>query len=65
MKGDDKAQIEARTKTLEEAGQSLYAAAAAAEQGGSADAASGNAQASKAADDVVDAEFTEVKDDKK
>ncbi|KOR41160.1 molecular chaperone DnaK [Xanthomonas oryzae] len=65
MKGDDKAQIEARTKTLEEAGQSLYAAAAAAEQGGSADAASGNVQASKAADDVVDAEFTEVKDDKK
>ncbi|KAB7763440.1 molecular chaperone DnaK [Xanthomonas maliensis] len=64
MKGDDKAQIEARTKTLEEAGQSLYAAAAAAEQGGAADA-SGSAQASKAADDVVDAEFTEVKDDKK
>ncbi|WP_115555733.1 molecular chaperone DnaK [Xanthomonas campestris] len=65
MKGDDKAQIEARSKPLEEAGQSLYAAAAAAEQGGNADAASGNAQASKAADDVVDAEFTEVKDDKK
>ncbi|MGW8340902.1 molecular chaperone DnaK [Xanthomonas axonopodis pv. khayae] len=65
MKSDDKAQIEARSKTLEEAGQSLYAAAAAAEQGGNADAASGNAQASKAADDVVDAEFTEVKDDKK
>ncbi|KQR18185.1 molecular chaperone DnaK [Xanthomonas nasturtii] len=65
MKGDDKAQIDARSKTLEEAGQSLYAAAAAAEQGGNADAASGNAQASKAADDVVDAEFTEVKDDKK
>ncbi|PPU78828.1 molecular chaperone DnaK [Xanthomonas sp. NCPPB 1638] len=65
MKGDDKAQIEARSKTLEEAGQSLYAAAAAAEQGGNADAASGNAQTSKAADDVVDAEFTEVKDDKK
>ncbi|MEA9729512.1 molecular chaperone DnaK [Xanthomonas campestris] len=65
MKGDDKAQIEARSNTLEEAGQSLYAAAAASEQGGNADAASGNAQASKAADDVVDAEFTEVKDDKK
>ncbi|WP_024939316.1 molecular chaperone DnaK [Xanthomonas arboricola] len=65
MKSDDKAQIEARSKTLEEAGQSLYAAAAAAEQGGNADAASGNSQASKAADDVVDAEFTEVKDDKK
>ncbi|PPU46736.1 molecular chaperone DnaK [Xanthomonas arboricola] len=65
MKSDDKAQIESRSKTLEEAGQSLYAAAAAAEQGGNADTASGNAHASKAADDVVDAEFTEVKDDKK
>ncbi|MEE7567832.1 Hsp70 family protein, partial [Xanthomonas sp. Kuri4-3] len=64
MKGDDKAQIESRTKALEEAGQSLYAAAAAAEQGGAAEAGAGP-QASRAADDVVDAEFTEVKDDKK
>ncbi|HBK47684.1 MAG TPA: molecular chaperone DnaK [Xanthomonadaceae bacterium] len=64
MKGDDKGQIEARTKALEEAGQSLYAAAAAAEQGAGADAGAGP-QAGKAADDVVDAEFTEVKDDKK
>ncbi|GHH56695.1 molecular chaperone DnaK [[Pseudomonas] boreopolis] len=62
MKGDDKAQIEAKTKALEEAGQSLYAAAAAAEQG----AAGGDAgPQAKANDDVVDAEFTEVKDDKK
>ncbi|MBO9577096.1 MAG: Hsp70 family protein, partial [Sphingobium sp.] len=62
LKGDDKAQIEAKAKALEEAGQSLYAAAAAAQQGGDAGAAgtaSGGAQ-----DDVVDAEFTEVKDDK-
>jgi molecular chaperone DnaK len=59
MKGDDKAQIEAKSKALEEAAQSLYAAAAS-EQPGAADAGQGNA-----ADDVVDAEFTEVKDDKK
>ena len=47
---------------LEEAGQSLYAAAAAASQGdaGAAPGADGGGQ-----DDVVDAEFTEVKDDEK
>ncbi len=33
MKGDDKAQIEAKSKALEEAGQSLFAAASA-DQGG-------------------------------
>ncbi len=60
MKGDDKAQIESRTKTLEEAGQALYAAAAAAEQPG---APGGDAGAP--AEDVVDAEFTEVKDEDK
>src|SRR5690606_3290554 len=42
MKGDDKAQIEARTKALEEAAQSLFAAAAAAQQPG-ADAGAGPA----------------------
>jgi molecular chaperone DnaK len=63
MKGDDKAQIEAKSKVLEEAGQSLFAAASA-DQGGAAPGAdAGNA--GKAQDDVVDAEFTEVKDDKK
>jgi len=60
MKGDDKTQIEAKTKVLEEAGQSLYAAAAAAEQPGAA-GEGGSAQT----EDVVDAEFTEVKDDEK
>jgi len=59
MKGDDKAQIDARTKALEEAAQSLYAATA--QPGGDA---SGPAQGG-AGDDVVDAEFTEVKDDGK
>ncbi len=63
MKGDDKAQIEARSKALEEAGQSLYAAASAGAQGAGPEA--GAQQAHRAADDVVDAEFTEVKDDKK
>ncbi len=59
MKGDDKAQIEARTKSLEEAGQALYAAAAAAEQPGAA----GAGDAGAPAEDVVDAEFTEVKEE--
>ena len=61
MKGDEKAQIEAKAKALEEAGQSLYAAAASGDQPGAGPAGGGAAPA----DDVVDAEFTEVKDDKK
>jgi len=60
MKSDDKAQIEAKSRALEEAAQSLFAAAAA----GGPGAGTETAGASKA-DDVVDAEFTEVKDDKK
>lgn len=66
LKGDDKAQIEAKSKALEEAGQSLYAAAAAAAQGGaSAGPSAGAAGPQPGSDDVVDAEFTEVKDDDK
>jgi molecular chaperone DnaK len=63
MKGDDKAQLEAKTKSLEEAAQSLFAAAAAAAQ----QPPSGEGEAGPAPknDDVVDAEFTEVKDDDK
>ena len=60
MKGDDKAQIEAKTQALSQASQALYAAAAAGEQGGAEQAAPQQAN-----DDVVDAEFTEVKDDQK
>jgi molecular chaperone DnaK len=61
MKGDDKAQIEAKTNALAQAAQSLYAAASA----GPADAGEAGAGASAGkADDVVDAEFTEVKKDK-
>ncbi|MGJ4728663.1 molecular chaperone DnaK [Luteimonas sp. SDU101] len=60
MKGDDKGQIETRTKALEEAAQALFAAAASAQQPGGAEAGGQSA----AGDDVVDAEFTEVKDEK-
>ncbi len=63
MKGDDKGQIEAKSRALEEAAQSLFAAAAAGQPG--EDAPAGDSGASAKADDVVDAEFTEVKDEKK
>ena len=61
MKGDDQARIESRTQAVEQAAQSLFAAASsgAAAPGPEAATASGGAQ-----DDVVDAEFTEVKDKK-
>ncbi|WP_129135939.1 molecular chaperone DnaK [Luteimonas sp. YGD11-2] len=63
MKGDDKAQIEAKTKALEETAQALFAAVAAAQQGGDAGPQAGGGAPSN--DDVVDAEFTEVKDDER
>jgi molecular chaperone DnaK len=63
MKSDDQAQIEAKTAALETAAQSLQAAAAAGFQAG--DQAAGGSDGGEKADDVVDAEFTEVKDDKK
>jgi molecular chaperone DnaK len=59
IKGDDKAQIEAKAKALEEAGQAVFAAVSAASQQGPE---AGNASAPPAGEDVVDAEFTEVKD---
>ncbi len=59
MKGDDKGQIDSKTKNLEEVAQSLYAAVAAAGQAGEA----GEPSSQHAGEDVVDAEFTEVKDD--
>jgi molecular chaperone DnaK len=66
MKGDDLAAIESRIKKLEEAAQSLYAAAAAQPQGGAEPGAGAQSQGGAGSnDDVVDAEFTEVKDDKK
>jgi molecular chaperone DnaK len=60
--GDDKAAIESKVEKLEQVAQALYAAA----QGGPADAGAQSAPGGSAQpDDVVDAEFTEVKDDKK
>jgi len=64
MKGDDKDVIEAKTAKLEEAAQSLFAAASAGFQGGPEGAAPGGQSTGGAHDDVVDAEFTEVKDKK-
>jgi molecular chaperone DnaK len=62
MKGDDKEEIEAKTNALTEASaplaQKLYA-----EQAAQAEAGEGAEQAESAQDDdVVDAEFEEVKD---
>ncbi|WP_422450083.1 MULTISPECIES: molecular chaperone DnaK [unclassified Endozoicomonas] len=66
VKGDDKEEIEAKTKALSEASaglaQKMYAEA---QQQGEAQADAGADQKADAADDAVDAEFEEVKDDKK
>ena len=65
MKGEDKDAIESRIAALESASQSLAAAAASAGQGGpAADAGAQGGAGSAPKDDVVDAEFTEVKDKK-
>jgi len=67
VKGDNKDEIEAKTKTLTEA-SSKMAERLYAQEGAEAGAASeaGSAEAGSAKDDdVVDAEFEEVKDDKK
>lgn len=61
IKGNDKADIEAKSQALIEASQKLMEAAQAKSQQGGAEAQQNNA----GADDVVDAEFEEVKDDKK
>ncbi len=66
LKGSDKEAIEAKTQALTEASsglaQKMYAEQAAA---GEAPGAEAEQTESAAADDVVDAEFEEVKDDKK
>jgi molecular chaperone DnaK len=70
MKGDDKDAIEAKTKTLAEASgkmaERLYAqkGAEAQGQGGAEAEAAASDTGSGTADDVVDAEFEEVKDNK-
>ncbi|MCG7534016.1 molecular chaperone DnaK [Pseudoalteromonas sp. OOF1S-7] len=65
IKGDSKEEIDAKTQALAEKSQKLMEIAQAkaqAQQAGGADA--GAQQSTKADDDVVDAEFEEVKDDK-
>ena len=69
MKGDDKEAIEAKTKALVEASGKMaeraYAQQAEAGQAEAAAGASAEAESNTANDDVVDAEFEEVKDDDK
>jgi molecular chaperone DnaK len=64
VKGDDKAEIEAKTQALIEKSQKLMEIAQANAQAQQAGSDAGQQQA-KQDDDVVDAEFEEVKDDKK
>ena len=61
MKGDDKAQIEAKTNALQQAAQSLYAAASSG-AGAPGEGEAGPGPSGGQSEDVVDAEFTEVKD---
>jgi len=74
LKGDDKNAIEAKTKVLVEASGKMAERVYAQQQGEGAQAAGGAAdagaseagsQSTAGKDDVVDAEFEEVKDDKK
>ncbi|MEO6353726.1 MAG: molecular chaperone DnaK [Burkholderiaceae bacterium] len=71
IKGGDKAAIDAKTETLSTAsqklGEKMYAdmqaqQAAGAAAGGAGSAGAGNAEGKPAEDDVVDADFKEVKD---
>ena len=68
VKGEDKADIEAKTQALTglsgKLAEKMYAKAAE-DQPQSGEQASAGGQSSNANDDVVDAEFEEVKDDKK
>ena len=63
IKSDNKDEIEAKTQALAEKSQKLMEIAQAKAQQGSADAGE-QQQSAKQDDDVVDAEFEEVKDDK-
>ncbi len=63
LKGDDKDAIEEKTRALAEASNKLAEQAYAEKAGG--DAGQGGAEAGESHDDVVDAEFEEVKDDDK
>jgi molecular chaperone DnaK len=70
VKTDDKDAIEAKTKELTDASgkmaERLYAQGQTAEQaGGQAAGGAGEQESQKKSDNVVDAEFEEVKDDQK
>ena len=69
VKGEDKDAIEAKTKALTEASgkmaERLYAEKGAAEAGAAPEGAANEQSSSAADDDVVDAEFEEVDDNKK
>ena len=67
MEGSDKAEIESKTQTLAEASSKLAEKAYAANEEDGPEPADANASASSgdSNDDVVDAEFEEVEDDKK
>jgi molecular chaperone DnaK len=65
MKGDNKEAIEAAVEKLSKAGQVIYQQAAEAAQAGQGQAPEGADTSNSPADDVVDAEFEEVDDDKK
>lgn len=62
MKGDDKAAIDAKAEALGTASQKLGEMVYAEAQAGESEQANASA---KKDDDVVDADFEEVKDDKK
>ena len=64
-KGEDKAAIEAKTQELIQASSKLMEAAQAQQAAAGAGATDAGASKGKPEDDVVDAEFEEVKDDKK
>ncbi|MFI9651173.1 molecular chaperone DnaK [Guyparkeria halopsychrophila] len=64
MKGDDKAEIDAKIEALSQASAAVMQKAQAAQGGGDAGGQADGGQA-KQDDDVVDAEFEEVKDDDK
>ena len=69
VKGDDLAEIEAKTKDLTDAStglaQRMYAEAAAAQEGAAGPEGAAEAETGGAAEDAVDAEFEEVKEDEK
>jgi len=65
IKGDDKDAIDSAVNELQQASTALYQAAAQADGGAEAPEAGDSQASSESAEDVVDAEFTEVDDENK